>query len=104
MGPGFLDPAIVGGEWSALRFGCFNPGERAPDIHCIGGWVGPRTRLDDEENRNYLMLPGLDLRPFCLPALSSRYTDPLSRNNGNRVKYLNHTQQGAAVGNYEISL
>jgi hypothetical protein len=28
------------------------PGERAPDTHCIGDWVGPRVGLDAVEKRN----------------------------------------------------
>jgi hypothetical protein len=34
------------GEWSDLRPGSFNPRERAPGTHWIGGWVGPRAGLD----------------------------------------------------------
>jgi hypothetical protein len=43
----FLTSALVGGEWSALRPGRFTPGEGAPGTHWVGGWVGPRTGLDD---------------------------------------------------------
>jgi len=35
----------MGGERSALYPGHFTPGERAPIIHRIGGWVGTRTGL-----------------------------------------------------------
>jgi hypothetical protein len=45
----FLTLAVVGGEWSASRLSPFTPGERAPSTHWIGGWVGPRTDLDDME-------------------------------------------------------
>jgi hypothetical protein len=38
--------ALDGGEWSASRPGRFTPRERAPSIHWIGGWVGPRAVLD----------------------------------------------------------
>jgi hypothetical protein len=38
--------ALDGGEWSASRPERFTPRERAPDIHWIGGWVGPRAVLD----------------------------------------------------------
>jgi hypothetical protein len=41
-----LTPALCGGEWSASRPGRFTLEERAPDIHWIGGWVGPRAVLD----------------------------------------------------------
>jgi hypothetical protein len=30
-------------------------------------WVGPRSGLDDVEKRKFLTLPGLEIRPFCLP-------------------------------------
>jgi hypothetical protein len=46
----FLNSALVGGEWSASRPGRFTPGEREPGTHWIGGWVGPRTGLEDTEN------------------------------------------------------
>jgi hypothetical protein len=59
----FLTSALVGGEWSASRFGRFTPGERTPGIHWIGGWVGRRTCLDNMEERKFLPLPGLELRP-----------------------------------------
>jgi hypothetical protein len=35
-----------------------------------GGWVGPRTGLDDVEKRKFLILPGLELRPLGRPARS----------------------------------
>jgi hypothetical protein len=44
--PTFMTSALDGGEWSASRHGRFTPGKRAPDTHCIGGWVGPRAGLD----------------------------------------------------------
>jgi hypothetical protein len=47
----FLTSALGGCEWSALRPGCFTPGERAPGNSCIGGWVGPRAGLDAVEKR-----------------------------------------------------
>jgi hypothetical protein len=59
----FLTSALVGGEWSASRPGRFIPGERAPGTHWIGGWVDPRSGLDDAEIRKFLNLPGLELRP-----------------------------------------
>jgi hypothetical protein len=35
--------------WSASRPGRFTPGERAPDTHWIGSWVGPRAGQDAVE-------------------------------------------------------
>jgi hypothetical protein len=32
--------------------------------HWVGGWVGPRAGLDDEEKRKILPLQGLELRPL----------------------------------------
>jgi hypothetical protein len=62
--------ALAGGEWSASRPGRFTPGERAPGIHWIGGWVGHRAVLDDLEKRKFLTLPGLELQPLSHPARS----------------------------------
>jgi hypothetical protein len=62
--------AIIGGEWSASRPGRFTPGERAPGIHRIGDWVDPRAGLDDAEKRQFLTLPGLELRPLSRSACS----------------------------------
>jgi hypothetical protein len=55
----FLASALVGGEWSVSRSGCFTLGERAPGSHWIGDWVGPIAGLDDVEKRKFLTLPEL---------------------------------------------
>jgi hypothetical protein len=49
--PVYLSLALVGDEWSALRPGRFSFRERAPGTHWIGGWMGPRTNLNDVEKR-----------------------------------------------------
>jgi hypothetical protein len=41
-----LTSAVDGGEWLVSCPGRFTPRERAPGIHCIGGWVGSRIGLD----------------------------------------------------------
>jgi hypothetical protein len=66
----FLTSALIGGEWSASRTDRFTPEERAPVTHWIGGWVDPRTGLDDVERRRILPLPGLELRALSRPARS----------------------------------
>jgi hypothetical protein len=66
----FLTSALVGGERSASRPGRFTPGERVPATQWIGGWVDPIAGLDDVENRKFLTLPGLELRPLGFPARS----------------------------------
>jgi hypothetical protein len=48
----FLSLALAGGEWSASRPGRFIPGESAPSIHWIGGWLNPRASLDDVRREN----------------------------------------------------
>jgi hypothetical protein len=58
----FFTSALVGGERSGLRPGRLTTGERALDTHLIGGWVGPRTSLDDKETRKFLTLLGLRLQ------------------------------------------
>jgi hypothetical protein len=50
----FLTSALAGGEWSAPCSSCFIPGEAAPSIQRIGGWVGPRTGLEDLQSRRNL--------------------------------------------------
>jgi hypothetical protein len=44
----FFTSALVGGEWSASGLSRFTPG-----THLIGGWMGPRTGLDDVEWRKF---------------------------------------------------
>jgi hypothetical protein len=66
----FFTSALIGGEWSASRPGRFIPRERAPGTHWTGRWVGPRTGLDEAEKRQFLNLPGLELRPLRRPAHS----------------------------------
>jgi hypothetical protein len=63
----FLTSALAGGEWSTSRPGRFTPGEIAPGTHWIGGWVGPRTAM---EKKQFLTLPGLELRSLGRPARS----------------------------------
>jgi hypothetical protein len=60
-----LTSALAGGDWSASR-----PGVFTPHTHWIGGWVDPRAGLDDVEERKFLTLPGLELRPLGRPARS----------------------------------
>jgi hypothetical protein len=31
------------------------------DTHCVGGWMGPRTGVDDVERITIVPLPGLEL-------------------------------------------
>jgi hypothetical protein len=64
----FLTSALVGGEWPASRPGRFTPAERDPDTQWKEGWVNPRAGLDDVEERKFLTLPGLELRPLGRPA------------------------------------
>jgi hypothetical protein len=66
----FLTWALVGDEWSASRPVHFTSRERAPGTHCIGGWVGPRTGLEDMEKRKFLSLMGLELRCLGRPPCS----------------------------------
>jgi hypothetical protein len=66
----FLTSAQAVGESSTSRPGRLTTEERAPPTHWIGGWVGPRDGLDDVEERKFLTLPGLELRPLDLPARS----------------------------------
>jgi hypothetical protein len=69
-----MTSALVGGEWSASRLGRFTPGEKAPVTHWIGGWVGPRTGLDDMEKRKFLTVYS-NADPSVVHPVASRYID-----------------------------
>jgi hypothetical protein len=43
------------------------PGKEPPVTHWTGGWVNPRTGLDDVDMRNFLIIPGLEIRPLGRP-------------------------------------
>jgi hypothetical protein len=82
----------------ASRPGRFTPGKRDPGTHWIGGWVGPRTGLDDVEKRKFLTLPGPELRPLGRLGRSQslyrlRYpdsqTDTIERNTGFTLEWVN---------------
>jgi hypothetical protein len=67
-----------GGELSASRHGRFTPRERAPGIHSIGGWVGPRVVLDTAVKKK-IPSPCQDSNPPIIQPVSLRYTTELSR-------------------------
>jgi hypothetical protein len=46
------------------------PRERPSSTHWIGGWVSPKTGLDDVERRKIMLLARLELRPLGHPARS----------------------------------
>jgi hypothetical protein len=73
----FLTSALVWGEWSASLPGHFTPGETAPNTHWIEDWVDPRASLGNMQNRKFLTLPGLELPPFVVQPVASRYTGSL---------------------------
>jgi hypothetical protein len=51
MALSFFASALYGGEWSVSRPGRFTPGERAPGMQWLGGWMGPSSGLDPVEKR-----------------------------------------------------
>jgi hypothetical protein len=63
----FWTSAVAGGEWSALP-----PGERTPDTHWIGGWVGPTAGLDDVEKWKKIFYPTGTLDSSVVQPLASR--------------------------------
>jgi hypothetical protein len=68
MGEWGIDPsltsALVGAEWSASRHGLFNPGERAPSTHWIGGWAGLTAGMYVIEER-LISCPYRQRNPGC---------------------------------------
>jgi len=49
-----LTSVLHAAEWSASGYGRFTPGERAPALLWIGGWVGTRADLDAVAKRKSL--------------------------------------------------
>jgi hypothetical protein len=66
----FFTSALVGGDWSASRPCHFIPRETAPRTHLLGGWLNPRTGLDNMENREFFILLGPERRHLGRPARS----------------------------------
>jgi hypothetical protein len=72
----FLISVLVRGERSASRPGRFNPGEKGSDTHRIGGWVSPRTGLDDMKKREFLAPTGTRTpTSSVVQSVASPYTD-----------------------------
>jgi hypothetical protein len=64
----WLRHLLLSGQFTPLPL---YPRRKSPPCpHCIGGWIDPRTGLDDLEKRKFLILPGLELRPLGRPARS----------------------------------
>jgi hypothetical protein len=53
----------------------FSAAERAIGTHWIGGWVGPRTDLDDVEKRKSCPHQNSNSDPSAFQPVASRYTD-----------------------------
>jgi hypothetical protein len=80
-GSGCMDPNILdlGCTWRSLvsfTLGRFTPGKRAPVTRWIGGWVGPRTVLDDVGKRK-MRAPcrNSNSDPSAHQPVAGRYTD-----------------------------
>jgi hypothetical protein len=71
-----LISALDGGEWSDSCIGRFTPRERAPGIHWIGGWVGPRAVLDAVVMRK-IPIPRQESNPRTpiVQIVAQRYTE-----------------------------
>jgi hypothetical protein len=65
-----MTSALYGSEWSASRTCRFTPEEGASGAQWIGGWVDPRTDLEDVKRRKYLATPRHELGPLGRPARS----------------------------------
>jgi hypothetical protein len=75
QGSAFVDPHILDFGISSRWVVSFMPRPLYPRenrslYHWIRGGVGPRTGLDDVKNREFLPLPGLELRLLCRSARS----------------------------------
>jgi hypothetical protein len=67
----YVSSTVDGGKCLASRLGLFNPG-----AHCIEGWVGVRSCLDDLQRKS-LFLSGTETRflPRSLETSPGHYTD-----------------------------
>jgi hypothetical protein len=77
IAPPSLTLVLDVGEWSASCLCFFNPGERAPGTHCIGGWISPNVGLDAVEKRKILYCRESNLghpafKPVAIPSELSR--------------------------------
>jgi hypothetical protein len=45
----------------------FNPGERTPGTHYIGGRMDPKAGLDDLKKGKILTLTGIEVKPLSFP-------------------------------------
>jgi hypothetical protein len=98
-----LISVLDGGEWSASRPGRFSPRERAPGIHWIGGWVGPRAILEAVVKRK-IPSPRRESNPRTpiVQPVAKRYIDwaitaPKFCMYGRKY----HTRCGRETGNYK---
>jgi hypothetical protein len=66
LGTSWSDQAHVPVALSATKF--------PPCAHWIGGWVGPRTGMDDVERTEKSTLPGFELRSLGRSVRSRIYT------------------------------
>jgi hypothetical protein len=69
------------------------PREETPGTHWIGGWVGTRAGLDDEEKKKFFSLPGLQLQLLSHPARSQllrqlHYPGSYTQQNAKKKKVL----------------
>jgi hypothetical protein len=71
----FLTYALVGGERSASRPGCFTLKERPPSTHWILGWVAPEPGWTIWIGKNSLSYRGSNSDPSVFQPTASRYTD-----------------------------
>jgi hypothetical protein len=67
-----LTSTLDGDEWSASRTGRFTLRERAPSIHWIGGWIGPRAGLNAVVKRRILS-PSRGSKPHHLARSPTLY-------------------------------
>jgi hypothetical protein len=97
-----LTSVLVGGEWSASRPGRFIPGERASDIHWIGGWVGPELVWTTWRRENSLPHghPNSDLsvvQPVATVWEGITCQKVLNRNAWNGHSYVLHNRGDALI-------
>jgi hypothetical protein len=69
----FLTSRVDRSEWSASRPDRVNPGERAPDAHWTGGWMGSQTGLDYVRRKKYCPYRNSAIQPTAASHSQSLY-------------------------------
>jgi hypothetical protein len=99
----FLISTLPEVKCSASRPGRLTPEGRASGTHRIGGWVHPRTGLNNVERKKTLPQPGLELQTLGRPARSQSLRWLVSAQEHRRADVWNETQKTVRLSVWSLS-